>query len=107
MKVGDKIKIELEMECTMAPGAIKGRLWFRFADTIVKVTEGKGGAQIGDIGGAMGGALLATVMLDGKGLTLMATVKDQWEAITKALLEQHGIVPSGKARSDDPAEAES
>jgi len=93
MKVGDKLKIEIEMECVFAPGCGTGKIYMRVAGNHAEVTDSDTGEQLGRIGGAIGGVFNATLCVDGGLLDLACDVEEQWRAVTVALKEQYGIEP--------------
>jgi len=53
MKVGDKLKVELELVCVCSPHSDKGSMFLRSDDAIARVSDE--GREIGDIGGGIGG----------------------------------------------------
>lgn len=89
MKVGDRVKLTIELECIFAPGCSKGHMMMTFQDCLSDVNDGD--ERIGEVGGAMGGSL-SFMFNRPDGMTLLRAVpKTQWDALALAMREQHGV----------------
>lgn len=91
IRVGDKLKIELELRCIRSPADSKGSLVFRIADSMATLKSED--EEFGSVGGAMGGNMYIDVKLPGedRGIALLGGAAVQWNAVAKALKEQYGV----------------
>ncbi len=91
IRVGDKLKVELELNCISSPADSEGKLIMRIAGSDVTNSEGR---QIGSVGGSLAGSLYISLSpKDEKGMSIIlhCTAKEQWKVVTDALAEQYGI----------------
>ena len=90
MNVGDKLKVEMELECISSPAQDKGSLCFRFADCIARATNDEGD-EVGSVGGAISGSLYIDFAMEGRSLVLLGGSAMQWNAVVRALRDQYGV----------------
>jgi len=91
MRVGNRVKVELELECIFFPHDSGGSMTFRYEDCIARVSDEE--REIGFIGGGIGGQLVLTIEGQEGFLILQTNARQQWEAIMSALTDQYGIKP--------------
>lgn len=104
-RLGDKLRLELELECESAPGARITRAHFTFRDTTARVTAGRGDSpedrrELGEVSGAVGGFV---IVRDNRTETNWALdPRTLWYAVQAAL--EHLQPPTDEeGASDAPA----
>ena len=89
IKIGDTLKVTIEMECICAPGPGQKFLLMRHADGIAEAKDGD--KKIGEVAANMGCVLSMDRLTKDGDYAFKAGPRDLWAAFVQALEEQYGV----------------